>query len=160
MDSDSQRNGPIVPVCAAVITRGGRVLVGRRGRGRTDAGRWEFPGGKLVVGEDPRECLARELDEELGVRARIDGIFDVVNHAYGRRGVLVIFFRATIPDDEVASRDHDLLIWAGPEDLGRLDFLEADRLTAERLIAELGDDDRKTPRVKRRGSGRAGGPPT
>jgi mutator protein MutT len=150
MDPDSARNGPIVPVCAAVIVRGGRVLVARRKKGLIGQGRWEFPGGKLNIGEDPRECLARELEEELGVRARVNRIYDVVNHTQGARNVLVIFYRVTIPEGEVVSRDHDQVLWAGPEELRRLDFLEADRRTAGRLIEELRDVGRRAPGAKGR----------
>jgi 8-oxo-dGTP diphosphatase len=54
-------------VVAAVIERGGRVLVSQRGAGAGQAGRWEFPGGKREPGEDDAAALARELREELGV---------------------------------------------------------------------------------------------
>ena len=135
--SHPAQSGPIVPVCAAIIVREGRVLVGRRREGRTDTGKWEFPGGKLLPGEDPRECLVRELDEEFGVRAKVGGVCEVVNHTYGRYNVLLIFYRADIPDGSLASRDHDMILWAGPEELSVIDFLDADRPIAKRLIEEL-----------------------
>jgi mutator protein MutT len=62
--------GPQV-VVAAVIERGGRILVSQRGPGVGQAGRWEFPGGKREAGEDDAAALARELREELGVEVRI-----------------------------------------------------------------------------------------
>ncbi len=54
-------------VVAAVIERGGRVLVSQRGPGAGQPGRWEFPGGKREAGEADREALRRELREELGI---------------------------------------------------------------------------------------------
>ena len=54
-------------VVAALIERGGRVLVSQRGEGVGHAGRWEFPGGKREPGESDREALRRELREELAV---------------------------------------------------------------------------------------------
>ncbi len=54
-------------VVAALIERGGRVLVSQRGQGVGHAGRWEFPGGKREPGESDREALGRELREELAV---------------------------------------------------------------------------------------------
>lgn len=132
-------NGPIIPVCAAIIVKGGRVLVGRRKEGSTEAGKWEFPGGKLMVGEDPRACLRRELNEELGVHAEIGALYDVVNHRYERHNILLILFRAGIPEDCLTSGDHDLVVWAGTDELRMLDFLDADRPVVERLIKELGD---------------------
>ncbi len=54
-------------VVAAVIERGGRILVSQRGPGVGQPGRWEFPGGKREPGEGDEEALRRELREELGI---------------------------------------------------------------------------------------------
>jgi 8-oxo-dGTP diphosphatase len=54
-------------VAAALVDAGGRVLVQRRPAGKQHGGLWEFPGGKVEVGETPEAALARELDEELGI---------------------------------------------------------------------------------------------
>lgn len=61
---------PVV-VVAAVIERGGRILVSQRGPDAGQAGRWEFPGGKREAGESDASALARELKEELGVELGI-----------------------------------------------------------------------------------------
>ncbi|HEX2507196.1 MAG TPA: NUDIX domain-containing protein, partial [Miltoncostaeaceae bacterium] len=58
---------PSQVVVAAVIERGGRILVSQRGPGVGQSGRWEFPGGKREAGESDRAALVRELREELGV---------------------------------------------------------------------------------------------
>jgi 8-oxo-dGTP diphosphatase len=58
-------------VVAAVIERGGRVLVSQRGPGAGQPGRWEFPGGKREAGEGDEQALRRELLEELGVDLEI-----------------------------------------------------------------------------------------
>ena len=58
-------------VVAAVIERGGRILVSQRGPAVGQAGRWEFPGGKRERGESDADALARELREELGVEVDI-----------------------------------------------------------------------------------------
>lgn len=58
-------------VVAAVIERGGRILVSQRGPGVGQAGRWEFPGGKREPGESDEAALARELREELGIALEI-----------------------------------------------------------------------------------------
>jgi 8-oxo-dGTP diphosphatase len=55
-------------VAAALIGEDGRVLLQQRAPGRSMAGLWEFPGGKVEPGELPESALARELDEELGIR--------------------------------------------------------------------------------------------
>src|SRR5579862_9082478 len=62
---------PLVLVAAvALIDRDGRVLLARRPPGKSMAGLWEFPGGKLRAGETPEAALIRELDEELGIDTR------------------------------------------------------------------------------------------
>lgn len=60
-----------VLVVAAVILRGGRLLVSQRGEGSGYAGCWEFPGGKVEEGEDECAALRRELREELGIDAEV-----------------------------------------------------------------------------------------
>ena len=58
-------------VVAAVIERGGWILVSQRGLGGGQAGRWEFPGGKREEGEGDEQALRRELEEELGIRVEV-----------------------------------------------------------------------------------------
>jgi len=61
-------NKPVVLVVAvALIDADGRVLIAKRPEGKTLAGRWEFPGGKVAAGETPEATLIRELKEELGI---------------------------------------------------------------------------------------------
>ena len=57
----------LLVVAAALVDGDGRVLIGKRPQGKSLAGLWEFPGGKLEPGESPEACLIRELDEELGI---------------------------------------------------------------------------------------------
>lgn len=59
--------GPLIVVAVALIDGDGRVLVQRRPPGKTMAGLWEFPGGKVEPGETPEAALVRELAEELGI---------------------------------------------------------------------------------------------
>lgn len=85
-----------VVVAAGVLIEDGRVLLTQRRSGTHLAGAWEFPGGKVDPGEDPREALRRELAEELGIDATAGEIVDVTFHRYKEAGkaVLLLFFEA------------------------------------------------------------------
>ncbi|MCL2725485.1 MAG: (deoxy)nucleoside triphosphate pyrophosphohydrolase [Polyangiaceae bacterium] len=83
-------------VVAGVVIEDGKVLLSRRKEGSHLAGLWEFPGGKVESGEDPRAALVRELEEELGITAVVGEILDVTFHRYddADKAVLLLFFEA------------------------------------------------------------------
>jgi 8-oxo-dGTP diphosphatase len=81
------QDSPRVHVVAAILTDArGRILLSRRTDGRDLAGLWEFPGGKVEVGESPEAALARELREELGIEIGASAPLIAVPHAYAARG--------------------------------------------------------------------------
>ena len=84
-------------VAAGVVVERGKVLLSRRKKGTHLSGLWEFPGGKVEPGEDPRAALRRELEEELGILTTVGEIADVTFHRYDDAGkaVLLLFFHAT-----------------------------------------------------------------
>jgi mutator protein MutT len=81
-------------VAAALIVRGGEVLIGQRRPDQPMALLWEFPGGKIEAGESPEQALARELDEELGIRATIGPRVTRVRHNYRHGGAVDLQFFA------------------------------------------------------------------
>lgn len=113
-------------VQAAIIERDGRFLLTRRLRGTHLAGLWEFPGGKCEPGESAEACLVRELAEELGVTARVGELVLDTVHAYPERTVHLFFRRCDIAG-EPAARLNQEMRWTSREELGRLEFPEADR---------------------------------
>ena len=129
----------MVRVTAGIIRDGDRVLVCQRRRGAAFELRWEFPGGKVEDGEDPRACLARELREELGIEATIGPEVYRTSHRYPNGfAVELFFFRVDRFRGAPESRAFEAVRWAAPADLAGLDFLEADRelvtLLAERRL--------------------------
>ena len=114
-------------VVAAIIQRDGRILIGQR----KDLGhhplKWEFPGGKVEPGETPEAALIRELQEELGLHARIDRELMRYEYQYpGRSRILLIFYRVVDFDGEPQNLDFDQIRWERPERLRDYDFLEGD----------------------------------
>jgi 8-oxo-dGTP diphosphatase len=125
---------PVVEVAAAVIRRGGRYLVTRRSLGKHLGGLWEFPGGKRQPGESLEACLARELEEELGVRARVGERLDLVAWAYPDRRVLLHFFRCELGPPRIQAREGQPHRWVTPTGLGRLSMPPADAALVARLV--------------------------
>jgi 8-oxo-dGTP diphosphatase len=119
-----------VLVAAAVLLEGGRVLLTQRKPGGHLAGKWEFPGGKVESGEDPRRALARELEEELGIAVSVGEIVDVTFHRYDEadKAVLLLFFEATRIPASPPPRVVDVAAfeWASREALAPERFPAAD----------------------------------
>ena len=121
-------------VVAAVIERNGRVLICRRKPGGRHPLKWEFPGGKVEPGEDPREALARELREELGIEARIDEEMDSYEVRYGDSPrILLRFYRVTEFTGELMNLDFERIVWERPDKLPDYEFLEGDSEFVQRL---------------------------
>ena len=130
-----------VLVAAAVIRHEGRVLLTRRMEGAHLAGMWEFPGGKIEAGEDPRDALRRELDEELGIDVRVGEIVDVTFHPYpdADKAVLLLFFEATREPGSAAPSAIDVaeVTWADRAALDEVEFPPADRVIVAKVRARL-----------------------
>ena len=118
----------MVTVTAAIIRDGDNVLVCQRRRGSAFELKWEFPGGKVEDGEEPRACLARELREELGIEASIGTQVYRTSHRYPNGfAVELFFFRVEHFRGVPENRAFEAVRWVVPRDLASLDFLEADR---------------------------------
>jgi len=114
-------------VTAAIIEKEGRVLIGRRKAGDRFGGLWEFPGGKLETGEDPREGLRRELREELGVEARIGRFLGSFPYRSSGLSIELLAFRASIEAGDPALHDHDEILWVPLEALADYPLTEPDK---------------------------------
>jgi 8-oxo-dGTP diphosphatase len=136
-----QLNGVPAPVlvAAGVIVREGRVLLSQRKRGAHLEGAWEFPGGKVEPGEDPRAALARELAEELGVDADVGAPVEVTFHRYPGKDVLLLFFEASLREGSPEPRALDVadVRWAAAGDLRDELFPPADVAVLVRVRARL-----------------------
>ena len=115
-------------VVAAVVRRGGRILVTRRHDGAERGGQWEFPGGKVEPGEAEAEALRREIREELGCDIEVGRLLLRHRHRYPDLEVELAFYACVLPPGAdprcLGAAD---LEWAEAESLGTRDFCEADR---------------------------------
>jgi 8-oxo-dGTP diphosphatase len=119
----------------AIEDAAGRILITRRPDHAHQGGLWEFPGGKLDTGETVAEGLARELEEELGIRVQAARPLIRVHHDYGDRHVLLDVHRVTAFGGDPHGREGQPLAWVHPDDMDPASFPAADRpiITALRL---------------------------
>ncbi len=128
-----------VLVVAGVIERDGRILIAQRRRGARHELKWEFPGGKVEPGEEPRAALARELREELAIDAAIGEEMAREQVVYPERTPIdLIFYRVTEFHGEPHNLDFEQIVWAARPDLASFDFLEGDLPFVKNLASGAG----------------------
>lgn len=113
-------------VTAGVILEQGRVLVTQRKEDSSNGFLWEFPGGKVEEGEEPREALRRELKEELDIEVEVRTIFDAVFQSDPMIPILLLVYRCKLKEGNpkpIGCRD---LRWVKPDELKRLAMPPAD----------------------------------
>lgn len=123
-------------VVAALIMQKGKILVCQRTRHQTMPLKWEFPGGKIETGEQPRDALRRELEEELGIDAKIGEEVARIQHKYKNGGAVELRFYAVHEfQGELENRIFRDIQWADRKRLTSFDFLEADLELVKDLAA-------------------------
>jgi 8-oxo-dGTP diphosphatase len=121
------RRGPVKRVAAAFILQRGKILICQRTRHQPHPLKWEFPGGKIEQGEQPRDALHRELEEELGIGARVGNEVVRIRHTYPRGGTVELrFFLVEEFSGEIENRIFKDVRWVSRKELPDFDFLEAD----------------------------------
>ena len=111
---------PIVLVAAvALIDADGRILLAQRPEGKSMAGLWEFPGGKVEAGERPEETLIRELDEELGIEVKEACLAPLTfaSHSYENFHLLMPLWVCRRWIGTVVGREGQALKWVRPRAL-------------------------------------------
>lgn len=129
---------PLRVVAAVLVDRHGQVLIAQRPPGKWQAGRWEFPGGKLEPGEDEAAAVSRELAEELGIRVEAAERLAGLTHAYPDRRVAIGLWLVLRHAGEPEGLDGQALRWVPPDSLEHCDLLEADLPMLPLLRAALG----------------------
>lgn len=104
------------------------MLVARRPAGKSMAGLWEFPGGKVEADESPEDCLIRELKEELGIAVGHDSLAPVTfaSHAYEGFHLVMPLFVCRRWEGTVSAREGQELAWVRPAELARYPMPPAD----------------------------------
>ncbi|OGP95130.1 MAG: hypothetical protein A2157_06695 [Deltaproteobacteria bacterium RBG_16_47_11] len=128
-----------VIVTAALITAQGKILVTQRKPGDSHGLLWEFPGGKVKEGEEPREALRRELKEELDVEVEPRMIFDAAFYSYPEYPILLLVYHCRIEKGSLKPIGCHDLRWVNLLELETLPMPPAD----EPIRKHLGSSDTK-----------------
>ncbi|MFQ5894603.1 MAG: (deoxy)nucleoside triphosphate pyrophosphohydrolase [Nitrospinota bacterium] len=125
-----------VHVVAAIVRRGGRILICQRPPGGPFGGLWEFPGGKVEPGEEPERCLRREVREELGLEVEVGPLLWQTEHAYLHLSVQLSFYECALRRGQARDLGVAAHRWARPGELLGFSFLPADAPLVRALAAE------------------------
>jgi 8-oxo-dGTP diphosphatase len=135
-----------VVVSAGVIWRGDRVLLTRRREGDSLAGFWEFPGGKVEDGEDPRVTAVRECQEECGIEIRVRDILDVTFYRYPTKDILLLFYEADWVSGEVQNLEVAAHAWVMPSELPGYTLPPPDEAVLQKIRSGVRLDTPERPR--------------
>lgn len=118
----------VLVAAAALIDVDGRILLARRPEGKSMAGLWEFPGGKVEAGERPEQTVIREFREELGVEIQETCLapFAFASHAYDDFHLLMPVFVCRRWDGVPRPKEGQTLAWAFPKEMGKYPMPPAD----------------------------------
>jgi 8-oxo-dGTP diphosphatase len=136
-DAPLARPGLLLVVAVALIDADGRVLLAQRPEGKSMAGLWEFPGGKVDAGELPEAALIRELREELGIDVAASCLapFTFASHTYPKFHLLMPLYVCRVWQGIATGRENQRLAWVRPAKLADYPMPPADKP----LVAMLRD---------------------
>lgn len=124
-----------IEVTAAVIKKGDTVLITQRSFDDVDLpGLWEFPGGKIEVGETAESCLKRELKEELGIDVTVGRELDVIEYQYPDKLVRLLFYEVEYTGGEIILNAHADAVWVHVKKLLEYEFAPADITFVKKLV--------------------------
>jgi 8-oxo-dGTP diphosphatase len=121
-------------VAAALTIEQGKLLVTQRKKESSHGLLWEFPGGKVEDGEDPRGALRRELREELDVEVEVGELFDAVFYFYPATPILLLVYRCRVKKGSLKPIGCRALRWVTPGELGKLAMPPADDPIRKHLL--------------------------
>ena len=123
-----------IEVVAAIIVKEKKVFATQRGYGEFKDG-WEFPGGKIELGESSEEALVREIREELDVDIKVGRLLETVEYDYPRFHLTMHCFICELLSEEIILKEHEDANWLAEEELDSVDWLPADVSLIDKIFA-------------------------
>ncbi len=114
-----------IEVAAAIIMNQNQIFATQRGYG-TYKGWWEFPGGKLEEGENPKEALIREIEEELDTKVLVEQLIEVVEYDYPEFHLTMYCYLCKVLSGDLTLKEHDDARWLTKETIDSVKWLPAD----------------------------------
>lgn len=115
-----------IEVVGAVILNDGLVLCAQRGSAGKLPGMWEFPGGKVELGESPQEALVREIAEELSCVIAVNDFINTAEFEYDFGLVVLSTYYCELKNGEPSLSEHEAMVWLSPDELHTLEWAPAD----------------------------------
>lgn len=127
----------VIRVVAAVFCMDNKVLACRKAPGKSLAGYWEFPGGKIEPGETPEQALAREIAEELSITANVGQKVTTTLHEYDFATIELTSFFCSITQGTPKLTDHDEVRWVTAAEAQQLQWAPADIPAVNMVVDRL-----------------------
>ena len=124
----------MIEVVAGIIIRNQKVLLAKRGEGKSQAGYWEFPGGKIANNESAQESLRRELKEEFNIETEVLSKFHENNYYYENKSINLHSYFVRYLSGEYELVDHSEIVWTKIENVLEYNLAPADIPTAIKLM--------------------------
>lgn len=114
-----------IEVVAAVVIKNSKVFATQRGYGHYKD-KWEFPGGKVEIGESPEDALVREIKEELDTLISVDVFLCTVVYKYPEFHLTMHCYLCSVTEGCLILKEHEAARWLGKDELWEVDWLPAD----------------------------------
>jgi len=121
-------------VIAAAIVKNNKLLIAQRAKGENLAGMWEFPGGKIEIGETDEKCIIREIKEELNIEISVEAYLGEHRVENEKSDINLVLYKAKGIGGEPTLSVHDKIEWVGVNELKNYLFAPADTYFVEALI--------------------------
>ena len=121
-----------IEVVAAIIRKGDKIFATQRGYGEWQDW-WEFPGGKMEVGETPEEALKREIREELSAEINVGELLTTVEYDYPAFHLTMHCFLCTLVGEALHLNEHEAARWLTKDELDTVKWLPADEIVIDKM---------------------------